>query len=78
MYSKWYALHTGKKVSKKGVKKKHPIFSHATLNIGTIGGGIGVTFVPEYCEISFDRWQEVNHYEKSRVIDYPFSIWYKL
>jgi len=35
--------------------KKHPIFVHPTLNIGTIQGGTGITLVPEHCEIEFDR-----------------------
>lgn len=33
----------------------HSTFITPTLNIGTIRGGVGVTFVPEYCQIEFDR-----------------------
>ena len=36
-------------------RKKDPVFLYPTLNIGTIKGGTGITFVPEYCEIEFDR-----------------------
>lgn len=33
----------------------HAVFRHPTVNIGTIHGGTGITFVPEHCEIEFDR-----------------------
>jgi succinyl-diaminopimelate desuccinylase len=39
----------------KSFQPKHPLFHTPTLNIGTISGGEGVTFVPEQCQITFDR-----------------------
>jgi acetylornithine deacetylase/succinyl-diaminopimelate desuccinylase family protein len=39
----------------KDFQPSHPIFQTPTLNIGTISGGEGVTFVPEQCKIEFDR-----------------------
>ena len=33
----------------------HPLLQHPTLNVGTIHGGTGITFVPDRCQIEFDR-----------------------
>lgn len=32
-----------------------PFLKHPTVNVGRIQGGTGVTFVPDFCEIEFDR-----------------------
>lgn len=32
-----------------------PVLRYPTVNVGTIRGGTGVTFVPERCQIEFDR-----------------------
>jgi acetylornithine deacetylase ArgE len=33
----------------------HPLLGPATLNVGVIGGGVQINFVPDWCEIEIDR-----------------------
>jgi acetylornithine deacetylase/succinyl-diaminopimelate desuccinylase-like protein len=33
----------------------HSLLQHPTVNVGTIHGGTGITFVPDRCRIEFDR-----------------------
>lgn len=36
-------------------RKKHPLLGHATVNVGTISGGIQPNIVPDTCTITIDR-----------------------
>ncbi len=36
-------------------KRKHPLLSSATVNVGTISGGTQPNIVPDFCKISVDR-----------------------
>ncbi|HZV36017.1 MAG TPA: M20 family metallopeptidase [Verrucomicrobiae bacterium] len=36
-------------------KHRHPILGHATVNVGTISGGVQANIVPAHCSITIDR-----------------------
>ena len=36
-------------------RRRHPLLSHGTVNVGTIAGGAQANIVPDRCEISIDR-----------------------
>ncbi|EEF58964.1 M20 family metallopeptidase [Pedosphaera parvula] len=36
-------------------KRKHPLLGNATINVGTIQGGVQANIVPSYCSITLDR-----------------------
>jgi acetylornithine deacetylase/succinyl-diaminopimelate desuccinylase-like protein len=36
-------------------RRRHPLLGHATVNVGTIAGGVQTNIVPDYCAITIDR-----------------------
>jgi acetylornithine deacetylase/succinyl-diaminopimelate desuccinylase-like protein len=36
-------------------RRRHPLLGHATINVGTIAGGVQANIVPAYCSITIDR-----------------------
>ena len=36
-------------------RRRHPLLRHATVNVGTIQGGVQANIVPDYCAITIDR-----------------------
>lgn len=36
-------------------RRRHPLLGHATVNVGTIRGGVQANIVPDHCEIIIDR-----------------------
>ncbi|SFG70405.1 M20 family metallopeptidase [Sporolactobacillus nakayamae] len=43
------------KYSNRLKRRQHPLLGSPTCNIGRIEGGYGVTLVPEFCDMAFDR-----------------------
>jgi acetylornithine deacetylase/succinyl-diaminopimelate desuccinylase-like protein len=36
-------------------RRRHPLLGHATVNVGTIRGGVQTNIVPDHCSITIDR-----------------------